>query len=70
MARVTLQTIADQVGVSRMTVSNAFSRPDPLSTVVHPEEHAPRAPRTRSVAARLLHRTADLLTPADYSPAH
>jgi len=29
--RVTLQTIADQVGVSRMTVSNAFSRPDQLS---------------------------------------
>ena len=31
MGRVTLQTIADQVGVSRMTVSNAFSRPDQLS---------------------------------------
>jgi DNA-binding LacI/PurR family transcriptional regulator len=31
VARVTLQTIADQVGVSRMTVSNAFSRPDQLS---------------------------------------
>lgn len=31
MAKVTLQTIADQVGVSRMTVSNAFSRPDQLS---------------------------------------
>lgn len=29
--RVTLQTVADQVGVSRMTVSNAFSRPDQLS---------------------------------------
>jgi DNA-binding LacI/PurR family transcriptional regulator len=29
--RVTLQTIADHVGVSRMTVSNAFSRPDQLS---------------------------------------
>jgi DNA-binding LacI/PurR family transcriptional regulator len=29
--RVTLQTIADDVGVSRMTVSNAFSRPDQLS---------------------------------------
>jgi DNA-binding LacI/PurR family transcriptional regulator len=28
---VTLQTIADRVGVSRMTVSNAFSRPDQLS---------------------------------------
>ncbi len=31
MPRVTLQTIADKVGVSRMTVSNAFSRPDQLS---------------------------------------
>lgn len=31
MSRVTLQTIADHVGVSRMTVSNAFSRPDQLS---------------------------------------
>jgi DNA-binding LacI/PurR family transcriptional regulator len=31
VARVTLQTIADTVGVSRMTVSNAFSRPDQLS---------------------------------------
>lgn len=31
MSRVTLQSIADRVGVSRMTVSNAFSRPDQLS---------------------------------------
>lgn len=31
MARVTLQTIADRIGVSRMTVSNAFSQPDQLS---------------------------------------
>jgi DNA-binding LacI/PurR family transcriptional regulator len=31
MAKVTLQTIADRLGVSRMTVSNAFSRPDQLS---------------------------------------
>lgn len=31
MGKVTLQTIADKVGVSRMTVSNAFSRPDQLS---------------------------------------
>jgi DNA-binding LacI/PurR family transcriptional regulator len=29
--KVTLQQIADAVGVSRMTVSNAFSRPDQLS---------------------------------------
>jgi DNA-binding LacI/PurR family transcriptional regulator len=31
MAKVTLQSIADEIGVSRMTVSNAFSRPDQLS---------------------------------------
>jgi DNA-binding LacI/PurR family transcriptional regulator len=31
---VTLQTIADRVGVSRMTVSNAFSRPDQLSAAL------------------------------------
>lgn len=30
-ARVTLQTIADRLGVSRTTVSNAFSKPDQLS---------------------------------------
>jgi DNA-binding LacI/PurR family transcriptional regulator len=34
MGRVTLQIIADQVGVSRMTVSNAFSRPDQLSATL------------------------------------
>lgn len=32
MPRPTLQSIADTVGVSRMTVSNAFSRPDQLSS--------------------------------------
>ena len=31
MARVTLRTVARLVGVSPMTVSNAFSRPDQLS---------------------------------------
>ena len=34
MGRVTLQTVADAVGVSRMTVSNAFSRPDQLSATL------------------------------------
>ncbi len=34
MGRVTLQTVADRVGVSRMTVSNAFSRPDQLSAAL------------------------------------
>jgi DNA-binding LacI/PurR family transcriptional regulator len=34
VGRVTLQTIADHVGVSRMTVSNAFSRPDQLSVTL------------------------------------
>lgn len=32
--RVTLQTVADAVGVSRMTVSNAYSRPDQLSAAL------------------------------------
>lgn len=31
MARVTLQTIADELGVSRTTVSNAYSRPNQLA---------------------------------------
>jgi DNA-binding LacI/PurR family transcriptional regulator len=34
MGRVTLQTVADRVGVSRMTVSNAFSKPDQLSAAM------------------------------------
>lgn len=34
MGKVTLQSIADHVGVSRMTVSNAFSRPDQLSATL------------------------------------
>ena len=34
MAKVTLQSIADRLGVSRMTVSNAFSRPDQLSATL------------------------------------
>jgi DNA-binding LacI/PurR family transcriptional regulator len=34
MGRVTLQTIAEHLGVSRMTVSNAFSRPDQLSATL------------------------------------
>lgn len=31
MGRATLQTIADELGISRSTVSNAYSRPDQLS---------------------------------------
>lgn len=31
MGKITLQTVADELGVSRTTVSNAFSRPDQLS---------------------------------------
>lgn len=34
VAKATLQTVADRVGVSRMTVSNAFSRPDQLSSAL------------------------------------
>ena len=29
--QVTLQTIADKLGVSRTTISNAFSKPDQLT---------------------------------------
>lgn len=39
MGNVTLQTIADEVGVSRTTVSNAFSRPDQLSTELRDRIH-------------------------------
>ena len=64
MAKVTLQTIADQVGVSRMTVSNAFSRPD---APVVPEEpvrvRRPRLERQRAGLAGALHRTADRVAP-------
>jgi len=34
VGKVTLQHVADEVGVSRMTVSNAFSRPDKLSAAL------------------------------------
>ncbi len=34
MPRVTLQTLADELGVSRATVSNAFGRPDQLSATL------------------------------------
>jgi DNA-binding LacI/PurR family transcriptional regulator len=34
VSRVTLQTVADLVGVSRMTVSNAFSKPGQLSAAL------------------------------------
>lgn len=34
MGRVTLQTIADEIGVSRTTVSNAYSRPDQLAATL------------------------------------
>ena len=47
MARVTLQTIADRLGVSRMTVSNAFSPP---GSALH---RAARAHPRRGAGARL-----------------
>ncbi|GAA2729296.1 LacI family DNA-binding transcriptional regulator [Cellulomonas aerilata] len=34
VSRVTLQTLADELGVSRATVSNAFGRPDQLSAAL------------------------------------
>ena len=45
MARVTLQTIADHVGVSRITVSNAFSRPDQLSATLRDDSRRRRRSR-------------------------
>ncbi len=45
MPRVTLQTVADAVGVSRMTVSNAFSRPDQLSAALRERVVATAADR-------------------------
>ena len=56
--------------VARDAVADQFTYGEPLSTVVRPEEHAPRAPRTRSLLSGALHRVADLLAPADYSPVH
>jgi hypothetical protein len=56
--------------VARDNVADQFTYGEPLSAVVHPEEHAPRAPRTRSVLSGALHRVADLVAPAEYSPAH
>ena len=35
--RVTLETIARAVGVSKMTVSNAYNRPDQLSAALRRE---------------------------------
>jgi hypothetical protein len=56
--------------VARDAVADQFTYGEPLSTVVRAEEHAPRAPRTRSALSVLLHRAADLVGPAEYSPAH
>ncbi|GAA4627344.1 substrate-binding domain-containing protein [Cellulomonas oligotrophica] len=60
MGRVTLQTVADRVGVSRMTVSNAFSRPDQLSAALREQVLAAAAelgyvgpdPAARALARR------------------
>ncbi|TQL01119.1 LacI family transcriptional regulator [Cellulomonas sp. SLBN-39] len=60
VGRVTLQTVADRVGVSRMTVSNAFSRPDQLSAALREQVLAAAAelgyvgpdPAARALARR------------------
>ncbi|WP_255432138.1 LacI family DNA-binding transcriptional regulator [Cellulomonas sp. SLBN-39] len=57
---MTLQTVADRVGVSRMTVSNAFSRPDQLSAALREQVLAAAAelgyvgpdPAARALARR------------------
>ena len=50
MAKVTLQSIADRVGVSRMTVSNAFSRPDQLSADLRDADPGRRRPSSGTSA--------------------
>jgi DNA-binding LacI/PurR family transcriptional regulator len=70
VGKVTLQTIADEVGVSRMTVSNAFSRPDQLSEELRTKILAKAAdlgyvgpdPTARSLARRKAGTVGILLT--------
>ena len=56
--------------VARDAVADQFTYGGPLADVVAPD-HAPVAPRTRSLLATTLHRLADAVTPAPahYSPA-
>ncbi len=57
--------------VARDAVADQFAYDRPLADVVTPDDHAPVAPRTRSLLAATLHRLADAVTPAParYSPA-
>lgn len=57
MARITLQTVADHVGVSRTTVSNAYNRPDQLTDELRTQIFAAAAKlgyRGPDAAARML----------------
>jgi len=56
--------------VARDAVAEQFTYGEPLSSVVEAEELAPVAPRTRTALAGLLRRTADLVAPRAWNPAH
>jgi hypothetical protein len=56
--------------VARDNVADQFAYGEPLASVVHREELAPHAPRTRFALSGVLHRFADLVAPSEYSPAH
>jgi hypothetical protein len=55
------------VDVARNAVADQFRYDEPTAPSTRAEE---RAPRTRSLLSHALHRAADRLAPADYSPAH
>ena len=50
--RLTLSDVAAACGVSQMTVSNAYSRPDQLSAELRDRSYAPRSGSARAAPAR------------------
>jgi DNA invertase Pin-like site-specific DNA recombinase len=71
--RVTLPTIADALGVSRTTVSNAYNRPDQLAAELKigyarvstdGQDSRPSATRSRRLAASLSASTSTTASPA------